>query len=265
MIKKLFFFVFLSLFTGVTATAQITLENTYDFSASTGYIDGEGYKYYEMDTDNQQCVIYNLDHTLYEVIDLEVPSGQYLYDLKYVTNHLFDQDDEIEVCYTYYEYNTAEAYSTYTTRVINADGSELLNVPGAGYATLMTTSETGDYRFVLYVYDYSVVPSTVQTNVYSVNGQSTGMAEQLQTQYPSKAFPNPANESVQINYTLPQNIQGAQLEILDASGRILARMPVQTDRNHIRFNSSDFPSGSYVYRIGYENTILIKDKIVIKH
>lgn len=103
MLKHFFLSVTLILAAANITVAQLTLENTYRHSDSTGYIDGEGYKFYEMDSDNNQCLIYNLDHSLYETISLEIPDGQYLSDLKYVTNRLFDQDDGLEVCYTYHE------------------------------------------------------------------------------------------------------------------------------------------------------------------
>ncbi len=264
MLKHFFLSVTLILAAANITVAQLTLENTYSYSVSTAYIDGEGYKFYEMDTDNNRCVIYNLDHSLYQSIDLEVPDGQHLYDLKYVTNHLFDEDDGLEVCYTYYEYNDEEQYSTYTTRVINDDGSALLEVPGAAYATLMTTSEEGDYRFVVYVYDYSVVPSTVETNIYSLAGQSTGLSGLPQLS-DTKAFPNPAKEQITIAYDIPENIRQAQLIVYNARGQVIMKHPVDNESHHTVVNTSMFPAGTYLYRIAQGHHTYVKDKFIIKH
>jgi hypothetical protein len=264
MLKHFFLSVTLILAAANITVAQLTLENTFSYSVSTAYIDGDGYKFYEMDTDNNRCMVYNLDHSLYQTIDLEVPENHYLYDLKYVTNHLFDQDDGLEVCYTYYEYDDAEQSSTYTTRVINHDGSELLEVPGAAYATLMTTSEEGDYRFVVYIYDYSVVPSTVETNVYSLSGQTTSFSD-LPGLNTSKAFPNPAKEQLTIEYDIPGNIRQAQLIVYNARGQVMMKHPLDSESHHTIVNTSMLPAGTYLYRIAQGHRTYVKDKFIIKH
>ena len=245
--------------------AQMTLENTYDYSASTAYLDGEGYKFYEMDTDNNQCVIYNLDHTVYQTIDLDVPEGQYLYDLKYVTNHLFDDDDEVEVCYTYYEYFSSEEYSEYTTKVINADGSEIVSIPGASYATLMTVSEEGDYKFVAYVYDYSVSSAVQETRVYNLPGQSTAAVGLNDNVGESRAYPNPADDQVTLTYDIPSRSANAVLKVFTTSGKKVAEMPLSTTAQKLNLNTSGIEAGTYIYRIEADGSQAASGKFVVNH
>lgn len=264
MMKKSGILIMITLFF-TTAHAQMTLEHTYDYSVSTAYIDGEGYKFYEMDIDNNQCVIYNLDHTHYQTIDLDVPEGQYLYDLKYVTNHLFDDDDEIEVCYTYYEYFSSEEYTEYTTKVINAGGSEIVSIPGASYVTLMTVSEEGDYNFVAYVYDYSVSTAVQETKVYSLSNQPTNVILHSGQVAGSKAYPNPAKDKVTISYEINSNVRDGVIKVFTTSGKKVAEMPLPASEQKITLNTSSINSGTYIYRIEADGSQAASGKFVVNH
>lgn len=67
------------------ASGQITLESTYNFSGTYTKLANSGYKFYVMDVGVNQCRIYNTDHSLWKTINLSVPNGSYLYDIRYVT------------------------------------------------------------------------------------------------------------------------------------------------------------------------------------
>ncbi|MCF8303642.1 MAG: T9SS type A sorting domain-containing protein [Bacteroidales bacterium] len=260
--KKLIFLL-LTLVSCTFVQAQMTLENTYEYSTSTAYIDGEGYKFYEMDSENNMCRIYNLDHTTYQDINLDVPDDQYLYDLKYVTNHLFDQDDEIEVCYIYYEYIQEEDYSVFTTKVINADGSELVSIPGAAYATLMATTTEGDYKFVAYVYDYSVSPATVDTKVYNIPGQTNNVVSPETGQKHTQAYPNPANDKITITYNINPNAQKPLLKVYNPSGKSIMSMPLSSMKKAITFSAGHLQAGTYIYHIEVEGRRPASGKFII--
>ncbi len=75
-----------------------------------------------MDDWANQCRIYNTDHSLWKTINLLVPPGQYLYDIKYVSEGLFTSDDALSLLYIYYEYDEINQYSTYTVAVVTENG-----------------------------------------------------------------------------------------------------------------------------------------------
>src|SRR5210317_1798820 len=76
---------FTALFLGIFLQAQVTLEKTYNYSGTLTAIDSNEYKYFVMDVPMKQCRIYNEDHSLFKTINLTVPEGYFLYDIKFVS------------------------------------------------------------------------------------------------------------------------------------------------------------------------------------
>ena len=132
-----------------TARAQIVLEKTYPASTGLTELAISGYKYFLMDAVNNQCRLYNMDHSVWKTINLSVPAGMYLYDVRYVSETLFNSDNKVELAYIYYSYDTTLLYYTYYTRVINENGAELLSIPGCSYLEVKTPGSFGTRMQVL--------------------------------------------------------------------------------------------------------------------
>jgi hypothetical protein len=114
----------------VFLAGQITLESTYNHSGTFTNLAQSGYKFYVMDVVANQCRIYNVNHTIWKTINLPVPTDNYLYDIRYISENLFTTDNSLCLAYIYYSYNTTNQYYTYTTKVIRENGTELLSIPG---------------------------------------------------------------------------------------------------------------------------------------
>ena len=121
--------------------AQPVLEKTYDESVNICQLESIGEVYYSMDVINKQCHIYRLDHSLYKSIPIPTPEGYYLSDVQYVSEKLFNDDNLIELVYSYTKYNPTETsyYYTYETRLVNENGTTLLTIPGAGLTSIIET------------------------------------------------------------------------------------------------------------------------------
>jgi len=235
----------------INAQGQITLEHTYT-GVSAAYINlpVSGYKYYVMDVANSQCRLYNNDHSLWKTVNLSIPANYYLYDIQYVTENLFNADNTIEMLYVSYTYNSTLAYYTYDTRIATENGTVLLSVPGGGYSYVYP-AQTGSKLFI-WVYNYAVSPNTVNTQVYSIPGQTTTGS----IDYPidervsvRKAFPNPTNSTVTIPYSLPLNISQAELVLYNVGGSKVKSFVVDRTFDNIILQTSDLPAGMYLYRI----------------
>ena len=260
-ISILSFFVLLS----ISTQGQITLEYSYaGVSAAYIHLPVAGYKYYVMDIANSQCRLYNNDHSLWKTINLSIPANYYLYDIQYVSENLFNTDNSIELLYVSYTYNSTLAYYTYDTRIATETGNILLSLPGCGYSAVYT-AQSGS-KLLTWIYDYSVSPSTVTTQVYSIPGQiltdihSTPIESNSMLQ---KAFPNPATNSTTIPYTLPANINQAELKIYNAGGMAIKSYTVDHTFDSVLVQTNDLPAGIYVYRIEAANFKSESYKLVI--
>ncbi|MEI6059245.1 MAG: T9SS type A sorting domain-containing protein [Bacteroidota bacterium] len=252
MMKRLSFVLFLLVFAAFRSQAQIALEYTFT-GVSAAYIKlpQAGYKFYVMDVANSQCRLYNNDHSLWKTINLSVPAGYYLYDIQFVSENLFNTDNSIELLYVSYNYNSTSSYYSYDTRIANEAGTVLLSVPGGGYSAVYPALN-GSKLFV-WVYDYSVSPSTVNTMVYSIPGQViTDMPPLIPASDQAsmrRAFPNPATASVTIPYNLPAGIAEADLKLYNSAGMMVKSFRVDHSFDSVMLSTADLPAGIYVYRI----------------
>lgn len=238
-------------FVVLRAQSQISPEYTYTgVSASYVKLPEAGYKYYVMDVANKQCRFYNNDHSLWKTINLSVPANYFLYDIKFVSEDLFNTDNTIEFLYVSYNYNTAQEYYTYDTRIADETGKILLSVPGGGYSDIYP-SQNGSKLFV-WVYDYSTAIYKVNTQVYSIPGQVTTALPEMSVSSNMRlprAFPNPATTSITIPYFLPQHINQAELKLYGMSGNLVKTFLVDRAFDHLSIQIGDLPAGMYVYRI----------------
>ena len=258
--KTILLLAFLALLT--ISNAQITLEQTYPASATLTELSIPGYKYYLMDVANSQCRLYNLDHSLWKTINLDIPSGMYLYDLRYVSDTLFNKDNKVELAYTYYSYDTTLLYFTYYTKVIDEDGIELLSIPGCSFVDVISTSSNGT-KLLAYVYDYSLVLYTVNTIVYSLPGKlPPGGISAKGEGFLKKAFPNPTSSMTTIPYQLPDGAINPRILIVNSTGQVLRSYNVDRTFHDLIIPTEDLPKGVLLYYLKTDQGIIGSGKLV---
>ncbi len=254
-------------FSIVALYGQITLQKTYNYSTSVIKLETQGYKYYLMDVPASQCRIYNMDHSLFKTISCSVPSGYYLFDLKYISEKMFNADAQIELLYTYYKYVTSgnTGYYVYGSKIASESGSTLTTIDGALYVYANQTG-TSEYKLFAYCYDYSVSPEKVWTNIYNLPGIpvfSASISDQPQDIL-LNAWPNPASEVIRLEYELPASVKSASLNVYDTSGRKVKNFLIDNHSDHIAMNVSDLAAGTYLYNIEYNHQQSVSKKIVVR-
>ena len=245
--------------------AQVTFDKKYDYSTSSVKFETLGYKYYLMDVPNGQCRIYNTDHSLFRTINCNIPNSFFLSDITYLSEKLFDTDPGIELLCTFYKYNTAQAYYEYDSKIVNDDGSQIVFMDGSLYNYVNKTGEN-TWKLFSYSYDYSVSPEKVWTNIYSLPGNPVVSAI-LNLQNPEillNVFPNPAMNSLKVEYKLPENINQATLHLVDNTGKQFEQYTVDNHTDHLMLDVSRFQSGVYYYFIEYGNTKTATKKLVVQ-
>src|SRR6185295_10623576 len=130
-------------FLSLHAFAQITLEQTYDsagiysdyYSPSELYVvnlEVDNDKYVVIDRIQKSVRLYNMNHTLWKTISfasaIDLVVDYNFQAILYISQHLFDLDDEIEFLYV----DQYTLMSTCVTQVINEDGSILFTANNQG-------------------------------------------------------------------------------------------------------------------------------------
>ncbi len=253
------------LMASVALQAQITLDKKYDYSTSVVKLETLGYKYFLMDVPAGQCRIYNTDHSLFKTINCFVPSGSYLSDLKFLSEKLFDTDAGIEMLCTYYKYYSSLDYYEYDSKIINEDGTTVLSIDGSLYNYINQTGEN-TYKLFSYCYDFSTFPEKVWTNIYSLPGSTPVSAffQEYSTKAELHVFPNPASETINVAYHLPETIDMGTLNVVSAEGKLVKQFQVDRHTNHLTLDSNDFTSGVYHYFIEYGNTKTESKKLIVR-
>lgn len=261
--KKALLLAFFAIY-GFAASTQIVLEKTYNYSTSIVELENLGYKYYLMDVSNEQCRIYNLDHSLYKTINCNVPTNFYLADIKFVSQNLFDNDAGIEILCTFYRYYSNGQYYEYDSKIINDDGSLITSIDGAQYNYINQTGEN-EYKLFSYCFDYSVFPEKVWTNIYGLPGEpvSSSLISDAENNF-IEAFPNPAAYNVKVEYSLPENVNEGVLYLIDNSGRQIKTYRIDNHSDHLNLNINDYKNGIYHYFIEYNNKRTASKKLVIR-
>jgi len=264
--KKIFFvssFIFLFFALG----AQVSLDKKYNYSTSVVQFENGEYKYYLMDVPAEQCRIYNADHSIYKTIFFNIPNDWYLNDVKLISTTLFDSDAGLELVYTYYKYiPTADSYYyDYHTKIINEDGSEILNIEDGRYNYIFQTGE-GIYKLFSYCFDYSLFPEKVWTNIYNLpnNSVSSFLINENKPDIWLNVFPNPATQTVKVAYTLPSNITEAKLHLLDNKGQAFNQFLIDNHTDNLSLDVTEMSSGVYYYFVEYGSTKTASKKLVIQ-
>jgi hypothetical protein len=225
--------------------AQFALEQTYNHSLSITKINENEYKYFLMDVAKSECRIFNLDHSPWKTIPITLPKDYYLYDIKFVTQNLFNSDSDIELWYSAYKWvgTTADGYYQYQSKVINENGATLANIENGMYAYLIKAGDNS-YKLSVYAYDNSFWPGSVQTHIFSIPGTATA-AENTKSAL-LDPYPNPAENA--INLPLFDEQQTGTLQVFSLSGQLMLKTEISNQALY-QLNTLGWKPGFYTYRV----------------
>ncbi len=250
-------------FNTVLALTQITIEHSYPYSAGVSEVGNEEYMYFLMDVPQKQCRIYNTYHVLQKTINLTVPEGYYLSDIKFVSKNIFNTDDLIELLYIYEKYVSTETwyYYQYGMGVVNENGTQLLSLPGGAFAEVKHVGNENKLLAYTYTYNLLGLYYDVVTNVYSLGGTSDfigsiGFENQI-------VFPNPTKDQILINTSsVPENFKG-DFNLYTVDGLRVLSIPVRKGEMQ-SIPVGQLGSGAYIYSISDQNQLIHSNKIIIR-
>ena len=225
------------------AFTQITFENTYNGSAGYSQINDTEFRYYNFDPINKQCIIYDADHQQLLTIDIDLTDFQTLNSILYVSQKLFDLNDQLELLYIYSEWYQVDEvwYLEYNSRIIDQNGSSLQELPLAQYNTVHKTNEGS--KLLSWTYDFSISSYPKETKVYHLPGTYTNLQENEHNEEIA-AWPNPCAQHIY----LPISEQVDIIRIINEQGQVIDELKSTSNDSQIKYDVNHLSAGLYFYQ-----------------
>ena len=227
----------------IKSQAQMTLENSY--SAQYGRMvkfSSVGYKYVMMDDVNKQVGIYNLNHTLYKMINVPQYTGiSTNMDINWVSDNLFNSDNLIE----YVVYYSNDHYD-----VVNENGVVINSVSGYGSGEVFVDGMDNHklilhYSSTTFVYDLpGSLPCMPTCGLLNVKPPAQSPYSLL-----SPPVPNPSSGEVTVNYILPASSMDGTITLFNSLGQQVEQYNVMNSDRSLIIKTTNLVPGNYYYQL----------------
>ncbi len=236
---------------------QITYETTYN--GYTGIVDltNSGCKFYVAEKQTETLKLYNLDHSLWKTINLDIPAGYELLNVYHVAEMLYSLDGTVACSYSCFNTNPS---IDYISQVIDENGNVLVTIQDATIATPWDACDEGA-KLIALITDYT--PGNQTAKVYGLPGNiyaSVNSNNMLEFQH---AFPNPSNSTVTIPYTLPDEAESGELIFLNSQGQEISNYPLNKKNEKIQINTGQWVPGIYLYQVKTEQSVSETYKLIV--
>jgi len=271
--KLLFAFIVVTVVTKVQS--QITFEHNYSTPVYLVHFSHIGYKYYTLTTTlpwSGTINIYNLDHSLYQSINLpsSIPhtmSTQYQsLHVVYLSDSLFNTNiSDIE----FYVWWMDTISNQYHTRIYDNSGNILFSKDSVLCGVFYTPA---GYKLICRDYTYNNAQNVYP--VYSLPGElpcdecvnhliTLVGPNQTNSQHYVNIYPNPSNDFTTIDFKLPDGFSQGQIVISNLQGIEIRHFNVDNTFTNLILSNSDIPAGVYFYQLQVNNNVISTKKMVI--
>ncbi|MBN1971313.1 MAG: T9SS type A sorting domain-containing protein [Candidatus Delongbacteria bacterium] len=235
--------------------AQIILENDYsEGRLYASFLKYSGLKYYT--NQGSYIKIYNSDHSLLRTISVSTSINFEINSLSYLSENLFNTS--INMALAVNLISTANGIE-YKTLILDENGSVLVELNDCIYVNVVD-SQDGP-KMVAWFYNNG----SYSSKVYDLPGEVVSELELVNNvpELENRAYPNPSNGTVLIDYELPPNVENAVITIFNIYGEEVKKILVDKSFNSIALNTEKMTSGTYKYSITSNNQILGQNKFVV--
>ena len=250
----------------LTLKSQITLENVYTngqlqlCNLTTG-----GYKYYILDTANDQIKIYNTNHSIFRTLNVTVSVGGYPYIfVKLLSDKLFNTDNLIEYMI---EYRNPVSPFNRISVFCNENNAVLLQTSGLSNFEVINIG--GNYKLKKYS---TVFGAQDTTRIFNLPGSlpcdACGGPTSIVKNNPTpntmpSPYPNPTSTKITIPYTLTNNDTKGKINIYDINGKIIKEYNVDSTFDNFILDTQEFSAGTYYYNLITGSGVSEAKKIIV--
>jgi hypothetical protein len=230
---------------------SLLLEGTYNDGIVTRVkLENSGEKYYLFDALTNQVKLYNTNHSLWETLMLSSPIGATILGITHLSETKINEDSQIELAYSYSWINGSE--TSYTSVIINYNGSIYLNIPGA---LAIVVSQIAGLQNKLIV-PMDGVPET--SKVYGLPTTTLAVDKVNPVNVVIAIYPNPSNHNLTIE---SKNTAIKNFMITSVLGKIVKEVK-QTSQS-ITVDVSDLSPGTYFMKGQTIDGVIFNRKIII--
>jgi hypothetical protein len=119
--------------------------------------------------------------------------------------------------------------------------------------------------YVMFVFYNDKSPNDSIAFVAKFNvGSAVGISKIDKKLVTAKVFPNPATNSITLNYALSANANNVYFELRNILGSVVRRVELTDISGQMKIDISDLKSGIYFYTVRVENRTVITEKLIVK-
>lgn len=246
-----------ALLLGVSVNAQISLEHSYTVPQSEGERDLQiinleisGYKYALIDKGANQVRLYNLNHSVWKTININVPSGYSSWYPAYISEKLVNSDNNVELFIDLGGNPNAagkvllinENGNVLTTIDSASIGSEIPEVQTVGNSTYKLVLKCGKDKWCVYN-----LPGTIPCDKCG-NGLGVGKpGKGITSGNVGNPAPNPSKAQTTVEYTLPIGATSGIIDVYNINGQKVKTYKVDNTFSSLLIDNSELNSGTYYY------------------
>jgi len=165
------------LFLASTSFAQLIQDETVEGRFRTFQLDNGDAKYLKYDKKAEIINIYNVDHSAWKSVQLPLPKGHLLDEIKLISTKTFNNNENVEILYScvVYDYSkfnyedptiSEDDYITFTLNIIDENGKTLLKEDHSNDYEIIESN--GTKKLLVYKHLSKGFTSKSQTLVYSI-------------------------------------------------------------------------------------------------
>lgn len=153
----------------VYSIPELKLENTYlSGNVKRIKLENSGEKYYVLDIINNNALVYNSNHSLWKTVSLPKLTSEIIAAIDFISENKINPDNALEIGYSLQRIfgglNTI--IKTYSSKIVNETGTELLTVPNSRKLTISTIAGLQD-KLVADISFWLLSINTI-TSIYSL-------------------------------------------------------------------------------------------------